>query len=174
MATQEQIDLVRRHCFYPSQAELPDQIISDYIDDWLALYPEPEKYVYAMYNATLDCLRYLVYTDPNYSSGSLGSMRKEEVGQVKVTAETTGEYISRWKRILDDYLDGKLLYPGLKSVLGKGVIIGGVSQREIERVVSDPDNVDGLGCFGIDKKSARRFPSVFGKIVGPDGRWRRR
>lgn len=173
MATQQQIDLVRRHCFYPTIDELPDTIISAYIDDWLTLYPRPEQLVYALYNATLDCLRYLVYTDPNYSSGSLGSLRKEEVGQVKVTAQTVGEYISRWQKILDDYLNGILPYPGLKSPLGKGVIIGGVSADEINRVNSNPDSVNGLGCTGVDRRMASQknyLNSAFSYRIGPDGR----
>lgn len=173
MATQEQIDLVRGYCFYPTEAELPDNIIAAQIDKWLAVYPQPDQYAIAMYNATLDCLRYLVYTDPNWSGGSLGSSRMEKVGQVQVTQETTGEYVSRWQKILDDYLNGYLTIPGAPTKLGKGVIIGGVSAKEINRVNCDYDSVNGLGCFGVDRKQAERFPNPFSPLVGRDGRRRR-
>lgn len=156
MATQDQINLVRSYCYYPSETILPDEIIAAQIDKWLAVYPLPIQEPYALYNATLDCLRYLVYTDPLWQGGTQGSSRTEKVGQVSVTQETTGEYVSRWQMILDDYLDGRLVIPGGPSKLGKGVIIGGVSANEINRVNSNFDGVNGLGCFGVDRKAARK------------------
>ncbi len=154
MATQEQIDKVRAYCFYPSEQLISDAVIEAQIDKWLAIYPKPEQEGIALYNATLDSLRYLIYTDPFWQTGSQGSSRTEKVGQVQVTQENTGEYISRWQKILDDYLDGLIKIPGTVSVIGKGVIIGGVKASEINRVNSNLDGVNGLGCFGVDRKSA--------------------
>lgn len=156
MATQEQIDKVRAYCYYPSETLISDEVIAAQIDKWLAVYPKPAQEPIALYNATLDCLRYLIYTDPLWQGGSQGSSRTEKVGQVQVTQETTGEYVSRWEKILNDYLDGLISIPGGPRILGKGVIIGGVSANEINRVNCNLDGVNGLGCFGVDRKAARR------------------
>ena len=73
------------------------------------------------------------------------------MGQVQVTTETTGEYVSKWKRILDGYLSGDLRFPGIRSPKGKSVIIGGVDQREIDRVNANPYSVNGLLRDGRDR-----------------------
>jgi len=151
MATQEQIDKVRIYCFNPSPVLLPDAVIAANIDKWLAIYPDPIQEGVVLYNATIDCLYYLIYTDPDAPTSKSGYKRTEKVGQVQVSVESTGEYVSRWQNILNGYLNGDLTLPGQPSKVGKTVIIGGVDRREIDRVNSDRNSVNGLGCFGIDR-----------------------
>lgn len=150
MATQQQIEKVRAYAYFPSQIQLPDKIISDKIDQWATVHGDTPQ---TLYKALLDCLRYLVYTDPNIAAGTGtgGNSRTEQVGQVQVTTETTGEYVSKWKRILDGYLSGDLRFPGIRSPKGKNVIIGGVDRREIDRVNANPYSVNGLLRDGRDR-----------------------
>lgn len=157
MATQEQINKVRLYCYNATEGLLPDAIIAANIDKWLAIYPSPEQEGIALYNATIDCLYYLIYTDPNAPSGSSGYSRTEKVGQVSVSVQYSGEYISPWQKILDGYLNGDLVVPGaVKNVTGK-VIIGGVDAGEINRVNLQRNSVNGLGCMqGVDKKQATK------------------
>lgn len=151
MATQEQIDKVRIYCFNPSPMLLPDAVIAANIDKWTAIYPDPLQEGVVLYNATIDCLYYLIYTDPDAPTSKSGYKRTEKVGQVQVSVESTGEYISRWQNILNGYLNGDLTLPGQPSRIGKTVIIGGVDRKEIDRVNNDRNSVNGLGCFGIDR-----------------------
>ncbi|MDU4288645.1 hypothetical protein [Mixta calida] len=134
MATQQQIEQIRAYAYFPSQTQLPDLVIARKIDEWLQIYPQNEPM--ALYKALISSLQCLIYTDPNLEAGSGtgGNSRTEQVGQVQVTTETTGEYISKYQHILDGYLQGDLRFPGIKSPKGLGVIIGGVDQREIDRV----------------------------------------
>lgn len=168
MATQEQIDKVRSYCFYPTEEELPDYVIAANIDKWEAIYPNPEQEGVVLYNATIDCLNYLIFTDPNGGGGSGGSTRREKVGQVEVEVGYTEGYVSKWQRILDGYLNGDLWIPGTNRPLAKGVIIGGVERSEINRVNRDCNGFDGLFGSGIDNTVSRtrytQFPSS----------WRRR
>lgn len=151
MATPEQIEQVRAYAYFPSQAQLPDLVIANKIDEWLQVYPQNEPM--ALYKALISALQYLIYTDPNLEAGSGtgGNSRTEQVGQVQVTVETSGEYISKWQRILDGYLSGDLRFPGVRSPKGKTVIIGGVDQREIDRVNANPYSVNGLMRDGKDR-----------------------
>lgn len=168
MATQEQIDKVRSYCFYPTEEELPDDIIAANIDKWLAVYPNPEQEGIVLYNATIDCLNYLIFTDPNNSGSSGGYNRREKVGQVEVEVGYSEGYISKWQKILDGYLDGSLWIPGTTRPLAKGVIIGGVERNEVNRVNFDLNGVDGLHGFGVDNKR------ICGRRVDPYSPWRRR
>ena len=156
MASQEQIEQIRAYCYFPSQAQLPDNIISDKIDQWAAVHGNTPK---TLYNALLDCLRYLIYTDADYAAGSAGNKRTESVGNVSVSVESTGEYISKYQRILDGYLQGDLRFPGIKSPKGRGVIVGGVNRCEIERVKDNPFSVDGLL-----KNNGNRFKLIRGEL----------
>lgn len=168
MATLEQITKVRIYCYNPPEELLPDLVIATNIDKWEAIYPNPNQEGIVLYNATIDCLYYLVFTDPNSAAGSSGSKRTEKVGQVSVSVEFTGEYISRWQKILDGYLNGDITIPGY-SKIGRNVIIGGVERDEIERVNRNPNSVNGLGCFGVDRCKPRR------RVVDPyNPYWRRR
>lgn len=151
MATQEQIDKVRSYCFNPSTTLLPDSVIAANIDKWTGVYPAPEQEGVVLYNATIDCLYYLIYTDPDAPTSKDGYKRMEKVGQVQVSIETTGEYISKWQNILNGYLNGDLTIPGQPSKIGRTVIIGGVSRTEIDRVNNTLDSVNGLKCFGVDR-----------------------
>lgn len=150
MATQQQIEQIRAYAYFPSQTQLPDSVIASKIDMWADVHGDTPQ---TLYKALLDCLRYLVYTDPNIAAGTGtgGNSRTEQVGQVQVTTETTGEYLSKWKRILDSYLSGDLRFPGIRSPKGKSVIIGGVDRREIERVNANPYSVNGLLRDGRDR-----------------------
>lgn len=168
MATQEQIDKVRSYCFYPTEQELPDTIIAANIDKWLAIYPNPAQEGVVLYNATVDCLNYLIFNDPNNAGGTSGSSRREKVGQVEVEVSYTEGYVSKWQKILDGYLNGYLWIPGTGRPLAKGVIIGGVDRCEVNRVNRDPNGVDGLWGFGLDNKPCSR------RIVDPYNPWRRR
>lgn len=152
MATPDQILKVRMYCYYPTPEELPDLIIEANIDKWLSLYPKPSDEPVALYNATLDCLRYLIFKESQKGFTS-GMMRSERVGQVSVDMEVSEGYVSPWKKLLDDYLSGNIAIPGFKVAFAP-VIIGGVSKQEIWRVSSNPDSNNGLGRHkGIDKKS---------------------
>lgn len=147
---ENEINLIRAYCYKPSANPsvdlLPDDVIAGYLEQWAAVYPYNE--LQRLYRALISSLQYLVYTDPNLTagSGSGGSSRTEKIGQVQVTQATTGEYVSRWQKILDDYLDGTIPFSGI-TVKGKGVISGGVSLKEINRVKANPDNVLGLFEF---------------------------
>lgn len=158
MASLEQIEKVRSYCFNPSQTLLPDAVVVANIDKWLGVYPNPAQEGVALYNATIDCLYYLVYTDPEAPTSKDGYKRTEKVGQVQVSVETTGEYISKWQNILNGYLNGDLYIPGQPSTIGKTVIIGGVDRSEIDRVNFNRNSVNGLGCFGVDRCK---------RVVGP-------
>lgn len=151
MATQQQIEQVRAYAYFPSQTQLPDLVIANKIDEWLQVYPHNEPM--ALYKAFISSLQYLIYTDPNIAAGTCigGNSRTEQVGQVQVTVETSGEYISKWQRILDGYLSGDLRFPGIRSPKGKSVIIGGVDRREIHRVNANPYSVNGLLRDGRDR-----------------------
>lgn len=156
MATQKQIEQIRAYCYFPSQEQLPDSVIDSKIDQWATVYGDTPQ---TLYNALLDCLRYLIYSDADYAAGSAGNKRTESVGNVSVSVESTGEYISKYQRILDGYLQGDLRFPGIKSPKGRGVIIGGVDRREIERVNANPNSVDGLL-----KNSGNRFKLFKGEM----------
>lgn len=168
MATPEQILKVRSYCFYPTEEELPDAIIAANIDKWTAIYPDPRQEPVVLYNATIDCLYYLIYTDPNGGGGTAGSTRREKVGQVEVEVGYTADYVSKWQKILDGYLNGDLWIPGTTRPIAKGVIIGGVERCEVDRVKNDPNSVNGLWGFGVDNRRPR------GTFVDPYNPWRRR
>lgn len=160
MATQEQIDAVRLYCFNPSQTELPDEVIGAQIDKWLAIYPLPKDIGIVMFNATIDCLWYLVLTDPNASGGTGGSSVREKIGQVEKELGYTGEYVSRWKKLLDGYLDGSLTIPGYRRATSH-VIIGGVERCKIDAIKYNPNSVDGLKGLGVDTRKCINPGYVF-------------
>jgi len=150
IANQQQIEQIRAYAYFPSNEQLPESVIASKIAMWADIHGDAPQ---TLYKALLDCLRYLVYTDPNIAAGTGtgGNSRTEQVGQVQVTVETSGEYISKWQRILAGYLSGDLRFPGVRSQKGKSVIIGGVDQREIDRVNANPYSVNGLMRDGKDR-----------------------
>lgn len=156
--TQEQIDLVRLYCHNPTQEELPDAIIEIQLMRWLSLYPLPSQEPIAMYNATLDCIRWLIFQD--LKQFQAGVKREERVGEVYVKNETTDEWTSPWQWLLDQYENGYLTIPGF-NVVNSHVIIGGVVRTEVNRVRNDRESIDGRqhglwGCCG-DRQYSNSF-----------------
>jgi hypothetical protein len=165
MATQQQIDKVRAYAFYPTQQKVSDAIIEANIEKWEAVISPDvvNREGIILYNATLDTLRYLVYTDP---SESAGYRLREKVNKVEREVETQSNYVGKWEKILEDYLNGTLIIPEY-SVSGKKVFVGGVSAEEINRVNNDIDSVNGLGRYtGINSRvSSNTRERVFRRMA---------
>lgn len=141
-ATQEQIDRVRLYCFNPTPEQLSDEVIGAQIEKWLNIYHLPEQEPYALFNATLDCLRYLIFLDK--ANQGAGTRRREQVGEVWVEVENKVGWVSRWQWILDQYLDGSLTFPDVNRGSSANVIIGGVDRQEVNRIATDVSSVNGL------------------------------
>lgn len=143
------INRVRLYLMKPTQEQIADETIALFIDRWLPVFPDNIASV--LYNATIDCLRLLVFQ----TKGSLGSSarRRERVGQVEVEVETTDEYFSNWEWLLDQYLRGLIPIEGRTTYLSTNVIIGGVDRREIDRINSSPNSVNGLRGFSVNSNT---------------------
>lgn len=148
---------------------LSDDLLNLFIQNNIDEYGDlDENKCVVTYQALLDALRYLDRRSQqeSASSGTSGAvnLREEMIGKRKIRVEysdgSEGGKITTWGDILQDFLDDpslvctSLVDPTKKKAL---VIIGGVSQKEYDRVNNDTDSRNGYsatspnGLFGRPK-----------------------
>lgn len=156
LVASELVKRVRLLAFNPSTTLISDEDVESIIQGWIDMWGTDDKYLCkVLWNSLLSLLQFLWNTDiinHNTSTGGATS-RTEKVGQVMVTVEygdSSSDYSSPWEDIYNRYLNGELQIPNcpLGNGAGSKILIGGVSQKEINRVNSNPDSVNGLGCVG--------------------------
>lgn len=147
--------------------EVMDYIINIYVDQYSL---EDEDFCIVTYKSLIAVLRYLIRQEAS-DDGSTGSgevtRRREKRGlqevelQYDIQSSTSPNGKTTWQDILDDYLaHPEYVCASLINIddAGKGiVIIGGVSQKEAERVESNPDRRTAWSSMGnICQNRARR------------------
>jgi hypothetical protein len=144
MTHQERIDYIRIILGDISTTLLPDATISLFLTRWenyfdVANKPETEPLV--LWNATADCLRYLI--SKSVSSGNIGTERTEEIGQEQITVKGASQ-IDAWKDLLQYILDNPDFVDPTLGGLDNLIIIGGVRQDRYDEV---KDDLNGRGPF---------------------------
>lgn len=124
------------------------------------------------YYSTLDVLRWLIRNEAKGSSGATGSgevkKRVEKIGKREVTVEwdvgtSTGES-SGWDKVLEDLLADPSTIgcnPIDQSATNNSgsVIIGGVSQKQYDKVATNSDSRNGWSMGSIcDRHKYRGWP----------------
>lgn len=173
------VPMIRILVFNPSQEVLPDEIVEQIIQTWIDIVGNNDSNKCAvLWNSLISVLEYLWNTDLlNHNDQTGGAIsRKEKVGEIQVEvvfSNGQSEYHSPWEDIYNGYLNGDMMIPGCAS--GRGVtskiLVGGVDAREIERVNSDPNSVNGLGGVASVDRNTRNINYL--KNYGPVGFYRR-
>lgn len=154
--------MVRILVYNPSPTVLPDEILIPIIQTWIdVLGSEDINKCAVLWNSLINVLEYLWNTDIlNHNTQTGGVLaRSEKVGEVQVSVtygNGQSQYHSPWEDIYNSYLNGNMSIPGCAS--GRGVtskiLVGGVDAREIDRVNSDPNSVNGLGdVASVDRRT---------------------
>ncbi|XKX17556.1 hypothetical protein MVUOKPPV_CDS0159 [Klebsiella phage phi1_175008] len=173
------VPMIRILVFNPSQEVLPDEIVEQIIQTWIDIIGNNDSNKCAvLWNSLISVLEYLWNTDVlNHNDQTGGAIsRKEKVGEIQVEvvfSNGQSEYHSPWEDIYNGYLNGDMMIPGCAS--GRGVtskiLVGGVDAREIERVNSDPNSVNGLGGVASVDRNTRNINYL--RNYGPIGFYRR-
>lgn len=173
------VPMIRILVFNPSQEVLPDEIVEQIIQTWIDIIGNNDSNKCAvLWNSLISVLEYLWNTDLlNHNDQTGGAIsRKEKVGEIQVEvvfSNGQSEYHSPWEEIYNGYLNGDMMIPGCAS--GRGVtskiLVGGVDAREIERVNSDPNSVNGLGGVASVDRNTRNINYL--RNYGPVGFYRR-
>lgn len=173
------VPMIRILVFNPSQDVLPDEIVEQIIQTWIDIVGNNDSNKCAvLWNSLISVLEYLWNTDLlNHNDQTGGAIsRKEKVGEIQVEvvfSNGQSEYHSPWEDIYNGYLNGDMMIPGCAS--GRGVtskiLVGGVDAREIERVNSDPNSVNGLGGVASVDRNTRNINYL--RNYGPVGFYRR-
>lgn len=173
------VPMIRILVFNPSQEVLPDEIVEQIIQTWIDIVGNNDSNKCAvLWNSLISVLEYLWNTDLlNHNDQTGGAIsRKEKVGEIQVEvvfSNGQSEYHSPWEDIYNGYLNGDMMIPGCAS--GRGVtskiLVGGVDAREIERVNSDPNSVNGLGGVASVDRNTRNINYL--RNYGPVGFYRR-
>nr|DAQ32724.1 MAG TPA: hypothetical protein [Caudoviricetes sp.] len=173
------VPMIRILVFNPSQEVLPDEIVEQIIQTWIDIVGNNDSNKCAvLWNSLISVLEYLWNTDLlNHNDQTGGAIsRKEKVGEIQVEvvfSNGQSEYHSPWEHIYNGYLNGDMMIPGCAS--GRGVtskiLVGGVDAREIERVNSDPNSVNGLGGVASVDRNTRNINYL--RNYGPVGFYRR-
>ncbi|UYL04785.1 hypothetical protein EBOKLHFM_00189 [Klebsiella phage KP13-26] len=173
------VPMIRILVFNPSQEVLPDEIVEQIIQTWIDIIGNNDSNKCAvLWNSLISVLEYLWNTDLlNHNDQTGGAIsRKEKVGEIQVEvvfSNGQSEYHSPWEDIYNGYLNGDMMIPGCAS--GRGVtskiLVGGVDAREIERVNSDPNSVNGLGGVASVDRNTRNINYL--RNYGPVGFYRR-
>ena len=173
------VPMIRILVFNPSQEVLPDEIVEQIIQTWIDIIGNNDSNKCAvLWNSLISVLEYLWNTDLlNHNNQTGGAIsRKEKVGEIQVEvvfSNGQSEYRSPWEDIYNGYLNGDMMIPGCAS--GRGVtskiLVGGVDAREIERVNSDPNSVNGLGGVASVDRNTRNINYL--RNYGPVGFYRR-
>lgn len=171
--------MIRILVFNPSQETLPDDVLLQIIQTWIDIIGSDDSNKCAvLWNSLISVLEYLWNTDVlnnnNQSGGALS--RKEKVGEVQVEvvfSNGQSEYHSPWEDIYNGYINGNMMIPGCSAYRGatSKVLVGGVDAREIERVNSDPNSVNGLGGVASVDRNTRNVNYL--RNYGPLGFYRR-
>ena len=152
MTTPEMIAYIRVILGDLSTATISDETITLFINKWSKYYNYPSDVTqefWVVYKACIDCLRWLI-AKAGTTAGSNASSRREKRGneEIEVTFSQGSSLLQNYKDLLDylesnpDYIDPSL------ATTGNELIIGGVSQTEYNRVISDSDsryNTLGIG-----------------------------
>ena len=130
---------------------------------------EDEDFCIVTYESLLAVLRYLIRAQAAGAGGVSGSgavkSREESVGKRSVKVQydvgVSGATSSSWEALLDDfianpqYVCDSLVNP---ETSGSGVvIIGGVSQKQYDKVRSNPDSRDGTTPSSYRSNSCSRI-----------------
>ncbi|HCJ8179813.1 TPA: hypothetical protein NV830_001146 [Escherichia coli] len=171
--------LIRILVYNPSQEVLPDAMLIQIIQTWIDIIGNEDKDKCAvLWNSLISVLEYLWNNDVlNNSTQTGGAMsRREKMGEVEVEVKfNNGQvtYKSPWEDIYHNYLNGLMVIPGCTA--GRGatskVLIGGVDAREIDRVNSDPNSVNGLGNVASVDRNTRNINYL--RNYGPVSFYRR-
>jgi hypothetical protein len=150
---------------------LSDEILNLIIDQNIAKYGDlDENECIVTYNALLDALRYLDRkSQQEAASGGVSgaiNVREEVIGKRKIRLEysdgSQGGKVTTWGDILQDFLDdASLVCDSLVDTTKQKslVIIGGVSQKEYDRVKSNPDSRNGWSMSQPCNPCNRRYPN---------------
>ena len=128
------------------------------------------------YYSTVEVLKFLIRVGEKGSSGTAGSgeikSRKEKVGAVEVTTSyetsSAAAAASGWDRVLEDLLNNSssigCAITTSEQAGGRtgSVMIGGVSQAEVDRVNNDPDSKNGYSL----NSPFRSHLTVNTKLIG--------
>ena len=173
------VPMIRILVFNPSQEVLADETVEQIIQTWIDIIGNDNSNKCAvLWNSLISVLEYLWNTDLlNHNDQTGGAIsRKEKVGEIQVEvvfSNGQSEYHSPWEDIYNGYLNGDMMIPGCAS--GRGVtskiLVGGVDAREIERVNSDPNSVNGLGGVASVDRNTRNINYL--RNYGPVGFYRR-
>lgn len=150
---------------------LSDDILNKIIQRNIDKYgSEDDKACIVTYKSLLDALQYLINESAQGSgsiSGGALTERTEQVGKKKITVKYSPDASGAptgWEELYEKFLADptlvcdSLVNPPTSSALGS-VIIGGVSNKEYDRVKSDPDNRSGysMGYSGCITKERSRW-----------------
>ena len=170
----ELVPKIRILVYNPSQEVLPDAVIEEIIQTWIDIIGDDDKNLCAvLWNSLISVLEYLWNTDIlNHNDQTGGALsRREKVGEVEVQVTFSNgqtEYHSPWEDIYNGYLNGDMMIPGCSGYRGatSKVLIGGVDAREICRVNSDPNSVNGLGeVASVDRRTSNvRYLGNYGPL----------
>lgn len=160
MTNEEMVEKIRILLGNPSQETIPDSVILLFITKWsayleLSKYPEREPLV--IYNALVDCLRWLIFN--NISSGESSiTERMEKIGNETISVkQDSSSGLGAWEDLLEyieanpDYVD-----PSLNSV-NSIVIIGGVERDIYNDVLFNPNSKGIYSVRGIVKETNLPF-----------------
>lgn len=145
------------------------QIIQNVLDSGIATTDCQEKYYSA--KAVLEQLirKEAVGSSGQQGSGEISKIR-EKIGkrekEISYAVGTTGAVKSSWQSVLDELIadpKGQLLcdpFPDAADAGMGAVLIGGVSQKQYDKVANNPDRRSGLcsptgGAFGFGVKRYR-------------------
>ena len=173
------VPMIRILVFNPSQEVLADETVEQVIQTWIDIIGNDNSNKCAvLWNSLISVLEYLWNTDLlNHNDQTGGALsRKEKVGEIQVEvvfSNGQSEYHSPSALSYNGYLNGDMMIPGCTS--GRGVtskiLVGGVDAREIERVNSDPNSVNGLGGVASVDRNTRNINYL--RNYGPVGFYRR-
>lgn len=149
---------------------LSDEVLNQIIQRNIDKYGDTDdKFCIVTYQSLLDALQYLINKSAQGSGSVSGGAlieREEVVGKkrirVKYSPDASGAPTG-WEELYDKFLKDptlvcdSLVDPTTTSV--GSVIIGGVSNKEYERVKSNPDSRNGfsLGFNSCDRRETKRW-----------------
>lgn len=165
MTTLEKVAYLKM--FLPPDAPISDVQIQFFVERWEAqLINTPDNDYVVIYNALVDSVRWIILQE---SSRNVGGRIREREGQMEIDL-IDSDFTKSWKDYLDYLLaNPEVIDPTIPTKSGFGsIIVGGVSQTEVERVKSNPDSrgngysigqfySEGFSPDSFSNNSRRRF-----------------
>lgn len=127
------------------------------IADAIAIYTDDDTYnCEILYYTVIECLQYLIRKEAANKGNEIEREEQNAKRRVKVKYSSSA---SAWEGLLSDYRkDAGLICASLVDPNKQGsVIIGGVSQKEYDRVNNNPDSRNALSPSGRSIRTNRRY-----------------